>query len=156
MKYHKLKFLSVLSLAAVVGCVDGADPLDTAEPVPGNLVLSLTSPYSDDGGVRIEIAGPILSKPFTAIKGAVLYSELAEDGSGATVALLAGELPAGALLEFAVPDVKQWESYQITLTEVVNQANEVRGDMSDYELQLGIPTDTQALPGLIVADGMTP
>ena len=70
-------------------------------PVPGTLILTLDTPYADDGAVLLRLEGPNITQVELAAPG--LYLRFLEDQAGLT-AVFVGNVSAGDLLSFRVPE----------------------------------------------------
>lgn len=101
------------------------------DPVPGTLTLSLDTTYGDDGAVLLRLEGPDMTQVGLAAAG--LYLRFLEDQTGVT-AVFVGDVSAGDLLTFHVPDVNQLASYGATMLEAADRSNALRGSLAEYTL----------------------
>ena len=62
-----------------------------------------------------------------------LYLRFLEDQTGVT-AVFVGDVTAGDLLTFRVPDVSRINSYSATLLEAADRGNALRGSLVEYSL----------------------
>lgn len=109
-----------------VGCGD-----DVAGPVPGAIVVSLATPNTDDAAMVLEITGPDTGT-ITATDPAT-YLHVVGSGSSRTVVLV-GDLQAGELLRFTVPDVDAADRYAAAVRQVADTSNALRTSLSAYAL----------------------
>lgn len=116
-----------LVLAATVAC--GSD--STTGPTAGTLTVSLTTPNADDGAMLLTVSGPDMTQ--IAVEDTSLYVRYAQDGTTITVVLV-GDLRAGSLVTFHVPDVDAVSSYSATITQVADRNNVLRGSLTGYAL----------------------
>ncbi len=131
LRWHPIAAATV-ALAVSVACGDGDGV--TAVPVPGTLVLSLTSPNSDDGAILLSISGGGITAPTVASTSHVLFSRLT--GTTSINAVVVGNITAGPLLRFDVPDVGEASSYNGAVTEVADRANALRTTLTGYSLEI--------------------
>ena len=118
----------LLLAAALLPACDAAAP---AKPLPGDLTVSLATPYTD-GALLIAITGPdAVGAVQAAAPGAVVRART--QGTTTTVAVF-GTLAAGPLLRLSVPDVRQAERYTATVTEAADDQNAPRASLSVYAL----------------------
>lgn len=122
-------------LALAVACGDDGP----TAPTPGTLVISLVTPNADDGAMLFTLAGGTIEDP-RPIDGAHTFF-FRRDGTSAIVALCVGDLAAGPLIEFDVPDIGKASSYSATVTEVAGTSFDLRASLSGYSLrvELGEP-----------------
>jgi hypothetical protein len=92
----------------------------------------LTTPNSDDGAVRFELRGPSIESPTAAHAS----FQLQLDTVSATVwqVLVVGNINAGGLLAFQVPDVSAATSWSAKIIEVADRQNSVRSSLVGYSL----------------------
>ncbi len=136
LRWHPIAAATV-ALAVSVACGDGDGVTDVpvpAVPVPGTLVLSLTSPNSDDGAILLSISGGGITAPTVASTSHVLFSRLT--GTTSINAVVVGNITAGPLLRFDVPDVGGASAYTGTITEVADRANALRTTLTGYSLEI--------------------
>ncbi len=131
LRWHPIAAATV-ALAVSVACGDGDGV--TAVPVPGTLVLSLTSPNSDDGAILLSISGGGISAPTVVSTSHVLFFR--STGTTSINAVVVGNITAGLLLRFDVPDVGGGSPYTGTITEVADRANALRTTLTGYSLEI--------------------
>jgi hypothetical protein len=119
------RFLVTLLLASgvlILGCGDGATgPEPGPQPVPGQLVVDLSGGSASAGAIVITVTGPAISSP-AAPAGTSVYYDLS---AGTLRAAVVGTALGDDVLRFAVPDVNQAASYQVTLQQAAGTSNEV-------------------------------
>ncbi len=112
------------------GC--GDDPGPTG-PQGGILEVSLTTPNADDAAMVLRLTGPGISQVRASEGGNYLH--LVESGSEVIVVLV-GDLPAGGIVRFSVPDVEAVDSYGAAILEVADESNALRASLSGYEVDM--------------------
>ena len=121
---------ATVALAVAMACGDDGGPTG---PVSGTLVVSLTTPNADDGAILFTISGAGISAP-TALTSNLFFSRVASTSSLAAV--VAGNIAAGQMLRFSVPDVGQASAYTANITEVADRNNALRASLSGYVLSI--------------------
>lgn len=114
------------ALATVI--VSGANCRGSTEnndPTPGDLTISLASPNSDDGAIRLRISGVTTSTPIVAA-GSGKEVFLSSTGSTSTRVIVTGAISAGPLLRITVPDTRKDEDYSVVVEEVASTDYAVR------------------------------
>ena len=127
---NRAHFALVLALGLVAGiaCSDDETP---AGPTAGTLSVTLTTPNVDDGAILFEVTGPdIVSVTVTVPEH---YTHVGRDGNTLTIVIV-GDIESGLLVGFDVPDVGDVASYSATMTEVADRANELRNNLTGYDL----------------------
>lgn len=134
LRWHQIAAATVaLVVSAACGGDDDRTPMEVVA-VPGTLVLSLTTPNSDDGAVMFSISGEGITGLTRESPSHVVYFRSAGTVSGNAV--VAGDITAGALARFNVPDVAAVSSYSATITEVAARDNTLRGSVTGYSLSI--------------------
>jgi hypothetical protein len=113
----------------LTGCGDGSTGPEG--PTPGTLTVTLTTPNADDGAILLTVSGPDMTQ-VTAADGSLYFRHAG--GTGAVTAVLVGDVQAGSLLTFHVPDVTAAGSYSATITQVADRSNTVRASLAGYAL----------------------
>jgi hypothetical protein len=122
---------ALLLAAALLPACGGGDASEPAQPVPGDLTVSLATPNAD-GALLIAITGPdAVGAVQPAAAGAVVRART--QGTTTTVAVF-GALAAGPLLRLSVPDVRQAAHYTATLREAADAQNAPRASLAGYSL----------------------
>jgi hypothetical protein len=112
------------------GCGDDSGPTG---PEAGILEVSLTTPNGNDAAIVLRLTGPGISQ--VRASDGDHYFHLVESGSGVTVVLV-GDLPAGGIVRFSVPDVEAVDSYSAAILEVADESNALRASLSGYEVNV--------------------
>lgn len=129
--------LAGLAAAALAACGDAGMGVAPADPQPGVLTVSLTTPFPDDRAVLITVTGP---GEATAVADAGSgYSVHARAGGTTFRAAVFGRISSGPLVRFTVPDVGRASAYRATVQEVVDPASAVRPSTGGYVLSIGRP-----------------
>ena len=112
-----------LLLAAVtlplLGCGGGEDGPPTPvepEPVPGVLKVRLSTSGPAGAAFKLTVTGASITDPGPA--QSIGYQVFVNQTGNQLVAVVAGQLGGGDVLEFSVPDVNRVGEYQATLDEV--------------------------------------
>jgi hypothetical protein len=121
-----------VALALAVGLACGDD--GPTEPVPGTLVVSLTTPNSDDGAILFTISGGGVDDPAAVATSHRMFFRTT--GTSTTTAVVVGNITSGPLLRFEVLDVGEASSFTGTITEVADRNNELRASLSGYSLAI--------------------
>ncbi len=129
--------IAAIACAVVLACQEDATmPGEPTLAVPGTLVLSLTTPNSDDGAILFSIAGGEMVAPSAASNSHLLF--VRATGGTSINAVVLGDLTQGALMTFDVPDVEKASSYSATVSQVADRNNLLRDDISGYGLALSV------------------
>jgi hypothetical protein len=131
--------VSVVLVAGVVavlgGCSEKSKPTSPPEPQPGVLTVRLTTPSSDDGALLLRLAGVGPIGEISLPSGSAYVVHARGQGSTVHVAVF-GQIGAGDLVQFSVPDVTKASGYSATLLEVADRANALRASTQGYTLSL--------------------
>lgn len=119
--------LAALLVGSVGACSDSGTGPDT--PKPGQLSVALTTPNSSDRALLLRIVGP---DAITGVSAAGPYLVHAQSGSATVNVAVFGALATGPLLRFQVPDVAAAGSYSVSLIEVADESNKLRGSTTGY------------------------
>ncbi len=132
-------FTLLLGAAAACGDSDPVEP-PPAPPIPGLMVVSLSTPAQDDGAALFTITGPGLSIVQTANANYHLAWRLV---SGSEVRILVvGDITSGPVVTMQVGDVRRLGEYAGTIIEVADRTGALRGSVSDRILSF----DTGSIP----------
>ena len=127
--------LAIAGIFAATAC-NHDRPVSVSPPppggTPGTLTVTLTTPNSDDGAIMFELRGPHIGALAAPSGGWRVYA----DTSDASIrVVVAGNVVAGGLLTFPVPEVAQVGSYTATLLDVANRENATR-NLAGYSLTI--------------------
>ncbi len=125
-----------LTLAAVLGAAL-AGSASCSGPVAGELTVSLTTPNTDDGAIKVRVTASE-SKEITGISVACSGCRLFFEQPSATevLAVLTGDLAAGPLLRVSVSDTKAPSAYSVQISQVASRSFALRST-SGYGLTIG-------------------
>ena len=121
--------LCMTSALALTAC--GKD--GPASSKAGELTLSLTTPFADDGAILISITGPDIGTVRTTSGSLAVHSRAM--AGGVRVAVF-GDIASGSLLRIAVPDASQPSKYSATVIEVSDRTNGVRSALTGYKAKV--------------------
>lgn len=134
MTERRLRLSAALLAAWILGAGCGGDQDDIAGPIPGTLVVSLSTPNADDGAIVIRVGGPGGITGVTA-QDPGLYLHWVQTGNTVTVVLV-GDLAGGGILEVSVPDVGDVGSYYGSVLEVADRSSALRASLEGYALTI--------------------
>lgn len=117
-----------LVMATGVACDDDAT---APGAVAGTFVVTLTTPNTDDGAIMFTISGGAISAP--ALSDATLHMYTSEGTNSLTVVII-GDIEAGDLLVFDVPDIAALDDYSADIDEVADRANDLVSPLTGYSL----------------------
>ncbi len=120
---------TAVALALAVGVACGDDENVGPEVTPGTMIVSLTTPNLDDGAIMFTVSGGAIDSPALLDVDHVLYLM---EGTNTISVIIAGDIAAGELLEFDVPDVDA--TYTATITQVADRMNDLRDPLTGYAL----------------------
>ncbi|GMR11964.1 MAG: hypothetical protein BMS9Abin29_0150 [Gemmatimonadota bacterium] len=120
-------------LGAATACGD-SDPVEPPPdpPVPGLIVVSLSTPAQDDGAALFTITGPGSSTIQTANANYNLSWRLVS--SGEVRILVAGDITSGPVVTMQVGDIRRVGDYAGTMIEVADRTGALRSTVSDRTL----------------------
>lgn len=124
---------TAVALALAVGLACGDDENVGPEVTPGTMIVSLTTPNLDDGAIMFTVSGGAIDAPALLDVEHVLYLM---EGTNAISVIIAGDIAAGELLEFDVPDIEV--TYTATITQVADRMNDLRDSLAGYELTVDL------------------
>ncbi len=120
-----IRALLLLGLAAsLVTCDDTTEP-----PAPGWLLVRLSTPNTDDGGILFTISGGSVDSVRSS------YPDLfTEKDSLVTRVVVAGNIVAGGIVEIRVPDLTASGSYVATVDQVATRTTFAQRSPGQYSL----------------------
>jgi hypothetical protein len=101
-------------------------------PRTGNLMVALSTPHNDDGAILFELRGPNVGLLALMNSSLKVYADTSSDVLHVAVI---GNISAGPVMTFAVPDVGAVQSYTATLVDVADRQNATR-DLTGYTLTI--------------------
>lgn len=126
------------ALLWTAGCGSDDEGTGPSGPVAGTLTVNLTTPNADDRAMHLSIQGAGAADSVSNVQlvnaSFTLLSRV-EGGNEAEAAVF-GDLADGALVRFSVPDVNSASRYTASIVDVADGSNEVRSDLSGYNLQI--------------------
>ena len=123
-------FAMVAALSVGTACSD--DPTTPGVAQPGTVVLRLTTPHTDDGGVLFEVSGPPIDSA-TAVNASLRL--FTRRGGGSTLlGVLVGAIRTGTVVTLHVPDVAATGGYTARLLEVADRQDTLRSSLTGYAL----------------------
>ncbi|HSG81957.1 MAG TPA: hypothetical protein VLC48_06900 [Gemmatimonadota bacterium] len=129
----KQKWIIATAVALVMATGVACDDDSTAPAVAGTFVVSLTTPSTDDGAIMFTISGGAATNP-TLLDGTLqLYSSA---GTNELTVVIVGDVEAGDLLEFDVPDVAAFDDYSAAIEEVADRTNDLVTPLTGYSLSI--------------------
>jgi hypothetical protein len=127
----------IASTAAVVtllslSCGGGDGSVAPPPPQPGTLVVTLTTPNTDDRALRLTISGGTVTAVEAGTAGLLVLDRVTSSG---TMLVVIGPIRSGAVARLQVPDVHQAANYHVTLQEVADTRYGLRvGSLGGYKL----------------------
>jgi hypothetical protein len=120
-------------LVLTVGCSDGRPAGGVTEPpVPGVLLVTLTTPHADDRAILLEVTGPTITDPQGAAPtGVAVHTRM---NNGALRAAAFGAIGGGTLLRFTVTDVNAASRNTARVIEASGPANTLRESLETYQV----------------------
>ncbi len=120
-----IRALLLVGLAAgVVTCSETTEP-----SAPGWLLVRLTTPNTDDGGILFTISGGSVDSVRST------YPNLfTEKDSLVTQVVVAGDIVAGGIVEIRVPDLTASGSYVATVDQVATRTTFAQRSPQQYSL----------------------
>jgi hypothetical protein len=127
----------VLLLGVIVSCGGGdggggGGNITGPKATPGDLLVNLTTPNTDDRAVLITITGP---GSISAVAGSnVDYAVFSQTATGKTTVAVFGPIVNGPLVKFTVSDTGAAASYGVTVNDAVDPANSPRSSLASYSV----------------------
>jgi hypothetical protein len=125
-----IMFTAVALVLAVGACSD--DETTGPEAVPGTLVVTLTTPNTDDGAIMFTMTGGEASNVTLVDPSFQIFTH---EGTSSITVVIVGDIAAGALLEFDVPDVGELDSYSAEVDQVADRTNDLQA-LTGYSLSV--------------------
>ena len=125
------KILAVVILGAIVGGCGEHSP--TTIPPPGtasSLVVSLTTPHTDDGGIVVTVKGPGLGTFAAGSSSYTLYSRVISAGEARVIII--GDVAAGPLFNVTLQTPQELSRYSASIDQVVQRSDSLRTDLTGY------------------------
>jgi hypothetical protein len=134
---HMRAGVSVLVASALmVACGDGTGPAGSAAAT-----VTLSS-SATDGAILLRVTGPGFDDaPEAVSQGQRLYSRQISDSE--LVVAEFGPIANGPLFTVRIPNGSRMGSYSVTVIQVSDPTNELRDDLSKYQVAITLAPDSQ-------------
>ena len=120
----------LLAAVTLTACGD-----DSAEPpIPGSLLLSVTTPATDDGAIMVRVSGPGIMGVQPTSSGQEMFWRLASEDEARAIVI--GAVQTGPLLTIQVPDVNRVAEYTAEVGEVAAESDAIRAALTGYSLSV--------------------
>ncbi len=127
------KALALALVALTAGC--GGDDLPTGPPPgPGLLAVVLETPNSNDGALLFRLSGGRMG----SLRVNQLTLLTANTGTNERRVILAGNISAGVVLRFWVPERRDLAGYSVVLEQVATRAIYVQQPLDGYALSVKV------------------
>jgi hypothetical protein len=133
----RVTFLQALALGVVVmlgSC--GGDELPSGPPPPpsgpGFLQVLLQTPRSNDGALLITLSGG----PLDSLQVSQTTLLAAPPGANDQRVIIAGDVRAGAVLRFWVPERANVANYRAVLDQVATRSDYIQQSLANYSLTI--------------------
>lgn len=135
MRKQRWIMVTAVALALAVGVACDDDAAMGPEATAGTMIVSLTTPNLDDGAIMFTVSGGEIDSPALLDIDHVLYLM---EGTNTITAIIVGDIDAGELLEFDVPDIDV--TYTATITQVADRTNDLHESLTGYGLTVEAET----------------
>lgn len=126
----------LLAAATIVLLACDGGPGEPDVPVPGQLVLRLTTPNTGDVALQLRIGALIVLDTASLDAGSGIAAYVRSSSSGLRV-MVFGALNDGAvLLRLEVPDVRRAADYGVVIEDVADAANNTRASLAGYAVTI--------------------
>lgn len=130
------KALAFALVALTAGC--GGDDLPPGPPPgpsgPGVLAVVLETPNSNDGALLFRLSGG----PMDSLRVSLITLLTANTGANERRVILAGNISAGVVLRFWVPERGNLAGYSVALEQVATRASYVQQPLGGYSLSVKV------------------
>ena len=127
----------VVALVLGVACSDNrVGPTPPPPPPPAvvtQAMVSLSTPYSDDGAIVISVKGPDLST-FEPVSPFLLYSRVASAQEARLIVI--GDITDGPLFTIKFSVAHELSAYTVSVEQVAMRSDTLRADLSGYGTRL--------------------
>lgn len=126
--------LAVVLLVLGVACKDSRlGPPPPPPLVVTQAVVSLSTPYPDDGAIVISVHGPDLST-FEPASPYVLYSRVASSQEARLIVI--GDVTDGPLFTIKLSVAHELSAYTVSVEQVAMRSDTLRANLSGYDAML--------------------
>jgi len=133
MRKQRWMMVTAVALVLAVGVACDDDAAFGPEATAGTMIVSLATPNLDDGAVMFTVSGGEIDSPALLDVDHVLYFV---EGTNSITAIIVGDIEAGELLEFDVPDIEV--TYTATITQVADRLNDLRELLTGYSMAVDL------------------
>lgn len=131
---NRSREILALVAALLLGAACSGEPTASVTQ-SGTLVLRLTTPNPDDGGVLFQVSGPPIDTA-VAVGGSLrLFTRRMNDST--LVAVVVGSVATGAVVRLRVPDRSAAGRYTARVLEVADRRDALRSSLAGYALTVG-------------------
>ncbi len=132
----RVTYLRALALSAVVMLASCGEELPPGPPPPpsgpGFLRVLLQTPRSNDGALLITLSGG----PLDSLRVSQTTLLTAPPGVNDQQLIIAGDVRAGVVLRFWVPERTNVADYRAVLNQVATRADFLQQSLTDYSLTI--------------------
>ncbi len=123
----------LLASILIAACGDDSGPTSVA--TPGPILVSLTTPHTDDGAALLLVTGPGFASAGAASASHTVHWKITAPNELRAIVLRG--LSSGPILRVDVPDVRKVADYEATLVEVADRLDDqLRADLAGYSLSV--------------------
>jgi len=101
-----------------------------AGPQSGMVVVSLITPNTDDGAIRLTVNGPQVNTPQSATGAYVVFSR--QVSQQVVDVIVVGDLVTGALIDIPVADMNRADEYRVSVAQVADRSDTLRTSLTGY------------------------
>ncbi len=132
----RVAYLRALALSAVVMLASCGEELPPGPPPPpsgpGFLQVLLQTPRTNDGALLITLSGG----PLDSLRVSQTTLLTAPPGVNDQQLIIAGDVRAGVVLRFWVPERTNVANYRAVLNQVATRADFIQQSLTDYSLTI--------------------
>jgi hypothetical protein len=126
-------------LAAAIGITcknEGTAPgtPDAPAPNPTSLVVSLTTPNSDDGAIFVTVRGPALATIQSASPDYLVFSHPVSTTEARVIVI--GDLTRGSVFTVALAGSAPLSDYSASIGQIATRADVLRPDATGYRMTI--------------------
>jgi hypothetical protein len=129
--------LCVLAAAIGITCTNESTAPGTPNspaPNPTSLVVSLTTPNSDDGAILVTIRGPALATIQSASPDYLVFSNSVSATEARVIVI--GDVQRGSVFTVALGGTAPLSDYSASIGQVATRADALRADTIGYRMTL--------------------
>lgn len=132
-----LRQYPVAAALLVLGVACGKDRLGPPPPPPllvTQAVVSLTTPYTDDGALVISVKGPDLGTFAAASSSYSLFSRTPNAQEARVI--IVGDVASGSLFTVKLSTLHDISAYTVSIEQVATRSDSLRESLSGYAVTL--------------------